>query len=147
MNPEFAQKYSEFIFDYSSFMFLLYFPAMVLPAYLLFYKIKYNFSEYIVVFIYALAHYSVVSFPISIGTLFINPAYYLEMSKPLLGAILIYVIYVLQRLNRLSVKNLIWRSLVYLFLVLTIFFIAIIGTMVVLVLTGVLDLNEITPVK
>lgn len=85
MNPQFAQKYSEFIFDYSSFMFLLYFPAMALPAYLLFYKIKYNFSEYIVVFIYALAHYSVVSFPISIGTLFINPAYYLDMSTPLLA--------------------------------------------------------------
>lgn len=85
MNPQFAQKYSEFIFDYSSFMFLLYFPAMALPAYLLFYKIKYNFSEYIVVFIYALAHYSVVSFPISIGTLFINPAYCLDKNTPLLA--------------------------------------------------------------
>lgn len=40
-----------------------------------------------------------------------------------------------------------WKSLVYLFLVITIFFIAIIGTMVVLALIGVLDLNEITPVK
>lgn len=54
MNPWFAQKYSEFIFDYSLFMFLLYFPVWALPAYLLFNKIKYNFSEYIEVFIYVL---------------------------------------------------------------------------------------------
>ena len=38
-------------------------------------------------------------------------------------------------------------SLVYLFLVLTIFFIVIIGTMVVLVLTGVLNLNDFAPVN
>lgn len=40
-----------------------------------------------------------------------------------------------------------WRSLVYLFLVLTIFFIVIIGTMVVLVLTGELNLNDFAPVQ
>jgi hypothetical protein len=147
MNPEFAEKYSEFVFDYSSFMFLIYFPVLALPAYLLFNKIKYNFSEYIVVFIYIMAHYSIVTFPIGIGTLVINPDYYVEMSKPLLVATLLYSIYVLQRLNRYSIKNLLWKSVIYLFLVITIFFITIMGIMLILMLTGVFNLNDFASIN
>ena len=145
INPEFGHKWSEIVFDFNAFFFLLYFPVLAFPAYLLINKIKYNFSEYILVFIYVMAHYSIVSFPISIGTLFINADMYVSMSQPLLVLTFIYSLYVLQRLNKYSLRAFSGRALVFLMLAILFFFILIIGIMMLLLLIGVFELQDFAP--
>ncbi len=143
--PEFGQKWSEIVFDFNAFFFLLHFPVFAFPAYLLTNRIKYNFSEYVVVFIYVMAHYSIVAFPISIGTLLFNADMYVSISQPLLILIFVYCLYVLRRLTKYSARVFIGRALVYTMLAILLFFILVIGPMMVLLLIGVFDLQDFTP--
>jgi hypothetical protein len=145
MNVEFAQQYTDAIFDYSSLFFLLYFPVLALPAYLIFNKVKYNFSEYILVFIYVMAQYSIVSFPLTISTLVVDAESYLKISQPILYLTLAYCIYVLQKLNKFSTKAFLGRSLLYIVCVVVLFFGLIIAIMIALFALGVLNLEDFAP--
>ena len=82
-----------------------------------------------IVFIYILAHYSVCSFPISLVSVAIDPTGYLDLSRVVIGFMLVYCIYVLQRLHNFSWKALIFRSSLFLSLVVILFFMLVIGLM------------------
>ncbi len=98
-------------------------------------------------FIYVIAYFSVVTFPITIGTLMINPDNYIASTQPLFLAIVLYAIYVIQRLNRFSFKRLIWKSLINLFLVMALFLTIIIGIVIPLIPVGVLNTSDFTLIK
>lgn len=145
MNTEFAKKWANLVFDYNSFFFLLYFPALALPAYLLLNKKKYNFAELIVAFIYIMSQYSILMFPITIGLLLISPLSYLSMTQPLVIVTFFYVLYVLQQLNGYSVKPLLWRSIVYSILATILFLILIMAIIILMMIGGVFTLEDLSP--
>ncbi|MFT6370183.1 MAG: hypothetical protein ACJAUQ_000474 [Maribacter sp.] len=77
----------------------------------------------------------------------INPDNYIASTQPLFLAIVLYAIYVIQRLNRFSFKRLIWKSLINLFLVMALFLTIIIGIVIPLIPVGVLNTSDFTLIK
>ena len=145
VNPEFSQIWSEIVFDYNAFFFVLYLPILALPAYFFMNRINYNIPEYIVVFIYTLSQWSILTFPFSMAVLFISTEAYASLNQQASGLVLVFCLYVLQRLNRFGFWSLIGRSLLYLLLTLVLFFTLIVIIMGILFLTGTLDLETLKP--
>ncbi|WP_054560146.1 DUF3667 domain-containing protein [Croceitalea dokdonensis] len=144
-NAPFAKKWGEFAFDFNAFMFLLYFPVLAIPAYLLFNKVKYNFPEYILVFVYTMSHFSIVTFTISMAVLTIAADSYMLYSQLSLLVVLAYNLFVLQRLNKFSIGAFLTRSFTFSLMVAVLFFVLILGLMIVLLLIGVFDLQDFVP--
>ena len=144
---EFTRRYSEFVYDYSSLLFILYIPVLALPSYLVFNKIRYNLAEHVVVFTYILAQYSLVSFPVSLILLLTSPENYMALSLPLLLLTLLYSLFVMQRLNRYQAPALIGRSIVYNVLLVIFMFALSLGIVALLLITGVFELKDMVPPK
>lgn len=140
--PEFAKKWADIVFDMNAFFFVMYIPVLAFPAYLIINKRRYNLPENLIIFIYILAHYSICSFPISLISIAVDPTSYLDLSRIVIGILLLYCIYVLQRLHHFSWKGLILRSLLFLMLVLILFFALVMGVMVALLAVGVFELKD-----
>ncbi len=84
VNPEFYEKIMPIIYDFSSLVFILFIPIFAIAGWLTFNKQGYVFSEYLVVFLYTLAQFSIVSFPISLIVLILCPQDYMMMSTIML---------------------------------------------------------------
>ena len=144
-NPEFSAKWADLVFDFNALFFLAFLPMLALPAYLIMNKVRYNLAEYTVVFIYVLAHFSIVSFPISLATLLINPDYYLPVNQPLQGMMVVYSLFVLWRLNGFRAGAFAGRSVVYLAMVTFLFLLFIASLIVFLFATGVFQMSDFKP--
>lgn len=145
-NPEFSAKWADIVFDFNALFFLMFLPMLALPAYLLLNKVRYNLAEYTVAFIYVLAHFNIVSFPVSMITLLIDPNHYLAVSQPMQGLMLVYCLFVLWRLNRYRAGAFAGRALAYLLMAAFLFFLFIVGLLIVLFATGVFQWSDFTPV-
>lgn len=141
----FAKKWGEIVFDYNAFFFLLYFPVLAIPAYLLLNKIKYNLAEYVLVFVYTMSHFSIVTFFISLSILVSNSSNYMTYSQWTLLLMLVYNMYVAQRLNRYKAPEILWRGAVFSILVTVFFFMVIMALMIVLLVIGVFELKDFAP--
>jgi hypothetical protein len=144
-NPEFSAKWADLVFDFNALFFLAFLPMLALPAYLIMNKVRYNLAEYTVAFIYVLAHFSIVSFPVALISLLIDPNQYLAVNQPLQGLMFIYCLFVLWRLNRYRAGAFAGRSLVYLMMAAILFVVFIMGLVVVLFATGVFQLSDFKP--
>lgn len=145
--PEFANKWKDITFDYSSLFFISYLPLITIAAFLVFNKRKFNFTEHFIIGIYILAHYSIVSFPISFAILLISPEHYTTVSQAFMIMVFLYFIYTYQRLNVYKPGKLILKSILFSSLLLILFFILIIVIMVLLFATGVFEPSDFAPPK
>jgi len=145
MSEELSGKLSEALFDYSSFMFLLYIPVFAIAGYLTFNRKNYLFSEYLIVFIYILAQWSIVIFPISLAVLLINPSFYFTLSFPLLFLMVAYCVFVMQRIHNYPAGAMILRSFIYFLLSLIGYFGIVIGFYIIMFLTGTIELQDFAP--
>lgn len=143
INPEFSQKWMEIQFDFNAFFFFIYLPSLALPAYLFMNRVRFNFSEYIIVFVYILAHYSIITFPFGLASLLVDPEFYVSFNQVQAGFLLLYCLYVLQRLNGYKALAMAGRTLPYLLLTVVLFLTMIAGVMAVLFFTGVLDFQAL----
>lgn len=146
-NSEFIEKWKNITFDYSSLFFVSYLPLISIAAFLTFNKRKFNFTEHLIIGLYELAHYSIVSFVISFACLIISPESYMTFSKVFTVIIFFYFIYVYQRCNRYKPGKLILKSILFSTLVVVLFFLVIIAIMVVLFATGVIQPSDFTQTK
>ena len=144
-SEQFGAKWKDITFDYSSFFFIMYIPILAFAAFLVFRKAKYNFTEHFITYIYILAHYSILSFPISMLLLIVAPQYYLSFGTFFFIFILGYSIFVCQRINRYSAKKLVLKSMIYTFLSFCGYIGFIIALMILLFLTGVFSLEDFAP--
>ncbi len=81
-----------FSLDFNSFVFLLYIPVITLVGWLVYNRKPFLLSEYLVLGTYTLAHFSVLSFPISLCMLIYSPEKYFDLSIwviALMGSILL----------------------------------------------------------
>jgi len=127
--------------DFNSFIYLLYIPIIALAGWLVLNTKQYLVSEYLVASIYSLAHFSILSFPISLAILIFFPENYLSFSYPIILIMALYTAYVL---NRIHGRNIL-RTLVY-FLLFSIGFFGL-GLLlnIILLLTGVITIQELMP--
>lgn len=146
-NPELMKKIMPIIYDYSSFMFLLYIPLFAISAWLTFNNKSLYFSEYIVAFVYILAHWSILTFPIALGILLIYPEMYVGSSLFLLIAMFLYSIYVLQSINSYSKGNFLLRAMLFSALSFMGYFGIVIVFYIILFATGTITIEDMMPVK
>lgn len=142
---EMQMKTIEVMFDFNTFIFLLYIPILAIAAYFSLNKKEFYLSEYVVVFIYILAHYSILTFPISLLLLIMAPSLYLKLGIYFILFILFYSIYVLQKLNGYKKSILLFRSGVFSALTIVGFIGLILFLIVLLFATGIFSLSDFTP--
>lgn len=145
--PAFAEKWKDITFDYSSLFFISYVPLITISAFLVFNKRKFNFTEHFIAGIYLLAHYSIVSFPISFTSLLISPEHYLQVGQVFMILVFLYFIFCYQRLNRYKPGKLIVKSMLFSSLLFILFFVLIIIVMILLFVTGVFSPSDFAPPK
>lgn len=145
INPEFSQTWTDISFEFNAFFFILNLPILALPAYLFINRVNYNFAEYLVVFVYTMCQWVILTFPINLIAMFIDIKTYLFVNQSFSLLLLVYCLYVLQRLNGFGFWGMAGRSLLYLILAVILFFILIGGIMGLLFLTGTLDLESLRP--
>jgi len=146
-NPELMNKVMNIMFDLNTLVFIIYVPIFAISGWLTFNRRSYNLTEYSVFYMYILAHWSLLLFPISLAVLFISPENYLVLGIPMLIALVAYSIYAMQRLNRFSTSQLVPRIPLFSILVTIGYLGFIILFYAVLFLTGILTLKDFAPVQ
>ena len=147
VNPELYQKIMPIFMDFSSLVFVLFIPIFGIAGWLTFNKKGYVFSEYLIVYLYTLAHWSIVSFPISLIVIIFAPNDYMEMSTIMLPAMIAYAIYVMQRINKFTAGKLILRMCLFLILAFIGYIGIVIAFYVILFATGTITIEDLKPVK
>ncbi|MEP0132333.1 MAG: DUF3667 domain-containing protein [Eudoraea sp.] len=147
VNPEFYKKIMPILGDFQSLVFILFIPIFGFAGWLTFNKRGYLFSEYLVVMLYSLAQWSIVSFPISLIVLIFIPQDFIIMSTIMLPLMLAYTIYVIQRINKFSTGQFILRACLFLVLAMIGYIGLIIAFYVLLFATGTITLEDFKPVK
>lgn len=146
-DPETMEKIMGITFDFNSFLFLLYIPMLAIPAFVIINKNKFNLSEYLLTFIYVMSHFSIVSFFVTMILLVFVPTIYMSTSMWMYSLMFIYSLYVLQKMNRFKIPALILRSGLFAGVVLLGFVITITILMGVILMSGVMDLQDFAPKK
>jgi hypothetical protein len=131
--------------EYSSFIFLLYIPLIAIAGILTFNQRNYNLPEHFVSAIYTLAHVSIITFPISLGLLFLMPELYMQYSLAMIAAMVGFALFVLIRLHKYSLGITLVRGFLFLILMLGGYFAISIAVNIILLLTGVVTLEDFKP--
>ena len=141
VNPEFTKKVMTVALDFSSFIFMLYIPILALAGWIVFNKPKYNITEFIIVASYSLAHFSIVSFFITLFMMFFFPENYLSLSYYVILLMALYSAYVLNKLSGRSIL----KSVLFLLLFGVGFLIVGVFTNLLMLVTGVISLTDYLP--
>lgn len=141
------QPLFDFTTDYQAILFVLYLPMMAAASWLAYDTVKYNFTERLTVFIYALAQWSIFTFIPSILILIISPESYAKLTFPLLAIMYLYTGWVIKRTGKLSGIDFIARVLVF-YVFFTFQYLAL-STLIplLLILTGVMNFQDLVPSK
>lgn len=146
-NPEVMNKVMNIMFDLNTLIFIIYVPIFAISGWLTFNRKSYNLTEYSIFYMYILAHWSILLFPISLGILIFSPENYLVLGIPMLFTLVVFSIYAMQRLNRLSTSQIVIKIPLFSVLVTVGYFAFIMVFYAVLFLTGVLTLSDFAPVQ
>ncbi len=142
-----AQKLYDSIFDFSSLFFIGYIPVFAIAGYLTFNRKDYFLSEYMITYIYIMAQWSIITFPVSLLVLIFSPASYVSLSFPILFVMVMYSLYAMQRIHRFSASAVVLRSMVFFALMVIGYFGIIMIFYALMFLTGTLELQDFAPQK
>ncbi|MCL5245271.1 DUF3667 domain-containing protein [Cellulophaga sp. 20_2_10] len=147
MNPEFTKKMTNVIYDYSSLLFISYIPIFLIAGLITLNKRKHLLAEYTVSVIYSLAQWSILSFFTSMLIIAYFPESYSNYSLTLTLFLILYFIYVQQRLNKYSAWQIVYKSVLFTGVFFTIFVGLIIFLMIAGFATGSLNPADFVPPK
>lgn len=147
LSAETSKKVFDTVFDYTTFLFVMYIPVFAIAAHLTFNRKDYLLSEYMIAYIYIMAQWSIITFPISLVILLFFPSYYMSLSFPLLLLLLLYCIFVMQRINRLTTGAMILRSIIFSILATFGYFGLVMVFYLIMFLTGTFELQDFIPQK
>lgn len=112
---------ADFSLEYSSLIYASMIPLFAIISWLLFYKKKYNFTEHLVTYMYSMSLYSITSVVFGLLVLIIYSDFYLAFGMLMYLVALFYHCYLLKRLFKMSLKEIILKTLLFLILF-TVFF-------------------------
>ena len=145
VSTRYQEKLMDFILDYQALIFLLFVPIMTIAGWLCFDQKRYNFAERTIIFMYALAHYSLVIFLPSIIVLFFIPEQYFIFSFIGILFMVVYTTYVIVRISKSRGVKLIVRLLLFYFILLILYFAFSIALPLFLLLIGELKVEDFLP--
>lgn len=145
VSQETLQKMMDAVLDFSTFVFILYIPVFAISARLAFNRKNFVMTEQVVIFLYALAQWSILSFPISLFILVVSPDTYMKTGIPVVVSMFIYSLYVIQRIHRYDTGAFIGRGMLYLILCFFGYIGVVFAMMIALFLTGIISLSDFMP--
>ena len=129
-------SYMDWIYDYFSILTLLNLPVYALMSKLTFIgKSKYNYVEHLVIMTYIFSHYSITSVFITMTSIALGANFY-TLGMYAMIALALYTAFCYKRLFPLSVKEIIWRTLLFLGVGLVFMLILVVIQLVIMLMTG-----------
>lgn len=144
-SPEVNKKLTDFTLTFYSFLFLLYVPMFAFSTWLAFNKKRYLFTEHIVSAIYTQAHYSLMSFILTLILLWQSPESYMEFSMISLVLNVFYMLYVWKRISNLRMKSFAFYSFIFIMLSGFCFMVISLVQMVLMLLNGTMTPEDFMP--
>ena len=146
INPSFGDKVFNFTNDYYSLLFLLFLPVFAFAGWLTINKKGYNLTEFLVVSLYSLAQFSILSFPFSIAIMIWYPEGYMTFSFVFSFFMVSLFIYVCQMISRYKLGTFLLRMMVYIMLLVVGYLGLIIVVYILLFATGTITLEDLKPI-
>ncbi|MBT8258832.1 MAG: DUF3667 domain-containing protein [Bacteroidia bacterium] len=138
-SEEFTRNWMQVVSDYQSLVFMLNIPIYALLGTLVFWTLKrYNYTEFLVVFLYAVPQYTFLLF-IPLFILMVLGYNTGELSLGLILVQFLYFGYLLKRVLRLTTKGLILRVLLLFAVLAVIYVLVIVIFLLIIILTGNLE--------
>ena len=131
--------------EYSSLIFSVIIPVFALMSWAIFYDKKYNFTEHIVLYLYTMSLYSIISVFVGQLVLLILPTYYISFVFLTYPIVLLYHCYVLKRLFSLSFGEVILKTFLFLVLFFFSYIILAIISFIIGLLIGTYDIGSLNP--
>lgn len=100
-------------FEYGSLLQSAMIPFMALISFIVFYNKKYNFTEHIVLYLYSMSAIMILSVVVGQIILFIVPEHYITFAFLTYLFMLLYYLFSLKRIFKLTVKQLILKTLLF----------------------------------
>ena len=144
-NGEGSEKLMSITMEYSSILFIFYVPLFAFCGFLLFNGKKYNLPEHVIIAMYSLATFNIITFPYSIFTIFFFPQIYMELALYFSIFMIVYCLYVSYKNSLGRTTQLFWKAPIYFILFATGFFGISIVFNLVLLFTGALALEGLAP--
>ncbi|MAU15889.1 MAG: hypothetical protein CMH46_10160 [Muricauda sp.] len=141
----YQEKLMGFILDYQALIFIIFIPLMAISGWLCFDKKKYNFAERMIIFMYALAHFSLFSFIPSVLVLLFIPEHYVNFSLIASLAIIIYTSYTIIRISSSKGIALISRLFLFYFILAVLYLLTSILIPVIMLLIGEIRIEDFLP--
>ena len=138
---------SDISLEYASIFFSMLIPLAALISWIVFFNKKYNYTEHIILYLYSMSVYSIITVVLGQLILAIIPEKYLLFGTAMYLFLFLYHCYILTRLFKLSFGQLLLKILMFIIL----FFISYIGfsilTIIALLLTGAVELQDFQPIQ
>jgi len=141
----YQEKLMGFILDYQALIFLIYIPLMAISGWLCFDEKKYNFAERVIIFMYALAHFSLFIFIPSVLLLLFNPEHYITFSLIASLSMIVYSTYVIIRISGSKGIALVARLFLFYLIFGILYLFTSILIPIIMLLTGEVTLQDFVP--
>ena len=115
---------ADFSLEYSSLIYASMIPLFAIVSWILFRKKRYNFTEHLVTYMYSMSLYSITSVIVGFLILLISPSIYLTFGTSLYLVAVIYHCYLLKRLFKMTIEEIILKTF-YFIILFTVLFVGI----------------------
>jgi hypothetical protein len=133
---EASMEFNSFFFEYQSFIFFASIPLLALISKLVFFNIKrYNYTEHLVINIYAYSQASALSTLLSLATIWAFEVYQ-YVAFLVLPLQIVYYGYMFKRLYGMSLGRILIKSLVFLLILMLLYLVFIVIALVVMIANG-----------
>ncbi|WP_084203527.1 DUF3667 domain-containing protein [Psychroserpens damuponensis] len=136
---------SDLSLEYASLLFSLLIPIGALVSLIVFYNKKYNYTEHVILYLYSMSVYSIISVVFGLIVFLTFPEKYMFFASAMYLFIFIYHCYIHTRLFKLSAKQLILKTLLFLVIGFIIYIGFSILGVITLLLSGAVDLQDFAP--
>ncbi|WP_296384349.1 DUF3667 domain-containing protein [Winogradskyella sp.] len=131
--------------EYNSLFYSFLIPLFALISWVVFLDKKYNLTEHIIIYLYSMSLLSIIAVFVAQIVLIIVPQHYFIFSMLTFPLMFIYHCYALKRVFKLSIGNIILKSVIFLGLFFVAYFLISILVFLVMLATGVVNFEDFRP--
>lgn len=131
--------------EYNSLFYSVLIPVFALISWVVFLDKKYNFTEHVIIYLYTMSLMSIISVFVAQVVLLLIPASYFVFSLMIFPLMFIYHCYAVKKIFKLSIGNLILKSIVALCLFFVAYIVITIVVFAIMFAAGTFNLEDFRP--
>ncbi|WP_439153169.1 DUF3667 domain-containing protein [Winogradskyella sp.] len=133
------------VLEYNSLFYSFLIPLMAFVSWITFLDKKLNFTEHIIIYLYSMSLLSIFSVIVGQIVLLVTPSSYLIYSMSFWLIMLVYHSYALKRIFKLSLGNLILKTIIAIAIFFMAYMIISILVFIIMLITGAVNLDDFRP--